>query len=177
MIMSNQPKIEKIMLDDGRRAERHTSVDDQGNEIVEIFAEEKHPLKLEKRIMREFKSVIAKETHETIRDGQVSYQEVKSLEPEVPLQIRSRVSIENPSKKANEEYVKKEDVSKMITEGVIAGIATLIDQKPKQEPLFKPQTILENKVEGKKKNDMTIMIIMALIFIAQVAAIAYFFVL
>lgn len=173
---NNQSKIEKITLDDGRRAERHISIDDKGNEVIEIFAEERHPLKLEKRIVREFKNVVSKEVHETIRDGQVSYQEVKSLEPEVPLQVRSRVSVENTPKKP-EEYVRKEDVSKMIAEGVSAGIASLMEQKNKSEPLFKAQTILEEKVEEKKKNDFTVMIILSVVFVIQVAAIVYFYVL
>jgi hypothetical protein len=33
-------KVETLTLDDGRRAERHITLDEQGNEIVEIFAEE-----------------------------------------------------------------------------------------------------------------------------------------
>jgi hypothetical protein len=46
-------KIESLVLDDGRRAERHITLDANGNEVIEIFAEEKRPLKLEKRIVRE----------------------------------------------------------------------------------------------------------------------------
>lgn len=35
-------RVETLTLDDGRRAERHIGLNDTGNEIVEIFAEEKH---------------------------------------------------------------------------------------------------------------------------------------
>lgn len=36
-------QIQHLTLDDGRHAERHISFDEDGNEIVEIFAEENDP--------------------------------------------------------------------------------------------------------------------------------------
>jgi hypothetical protein len=34
-------KVEEILLDDGRHAEKRVVVDEKGNQVVEIFAEQK----------------------------------------------------------------------------------------------------------------------------------------
>lgn len=181
-------RVETLTLDDGRKAERHVSVDEQGNEIVEIFAEEKRPLKLEKRILREYKNVVSKETHETIKDGEVAYQEVRSLEPDVPLQVRQRIGLADHHKIVDGDYVRKDEINKMIADGVVAGVSALMEsQQPvihqpqpqpqpvRPEPLFKAQSIVEKNVEEKKKGDMTVNIIMAVIVVAQLAFFGYLF--
>lgn len=156
-IMSTKnTKIETIVLDDGRRAERHVSLDENGNEVVEIFAEEKRPLKLEKRIVREMKNIVAKEIHETIRDGEVAFQEVHSLEPEVPLQLRSKIGVVDHAKLIDGDYVSKQDIHSMITEGVVAGVSALMDnfepvtaQSHSPKKFLSAQEIVEQNVEEK----------------------------
>lgn len=177
-------KVEALTLDDGRRAERHIILDEQGNEVVEIFAEEKRPLKLEKRIVREYKNIVSKETHQTVKDGEVAYEEVRSLEPEVPLQLRSRVGVADHHKIVDGDYVRKEEIHNLIADGVVAGVSALMEQyepvkvaAPVQQPqpVFRAQEVVEKSVEEKKKNDMLVNVIMGVIVVAQVAFFAYIF--
>jgi hypothetical protein len=75
-------KIEEILLDDGRHAEKRMIVDENGNQVVEIFAEQRVPLKLEKRIVCETKNIVVKETHQMLDNGKVVSEEVFSVSPE-----------------------------------------------------------------------------------------------
>jgi hypothetical protein len=182
----NDVKIQTLTLDDGRRAERHVSVDENGQEVVEIFAEEKRPLKLEKRILREYKNVIAKETHQTVKDGEVAYEEVHSTEPEVPLQLRSRVGMVDHHKLVDGDYVRKEEIGTLIADGVVAGVTALMENyepvvnptsvsNQKTSSTFSAQSLVEKSVEEKKQSDGITVAIMVAIVIAQAAFFAYLF--
>lgn len=166
-----ETKIETLMLDDGRRAERHITVDADGNEVIEIFAEEKRPLKLEKRILREMKNVVSKEVHETIQDGEVAYQEVRTLEQDVPLQVRERVGIADHAKVVDGDYVRKADIGKMIEDGVVAGVSALMENMEpmtsQSVPSFKAQAIVEQHVEEKKKGEVSVIVILGVVAIVQ----------
>lgn len=176
-------RVHKMTLDDGRHAERHTSVDENGNEIVEIFAEEPRPLKLEKRIHREFKNIVAKETHETIKDGDVAHVEVRSGEADVPLKVVDRIGVANHAKVVDGDYVRKDEISKIVADSVVAGVTALMENMepvykdaPEQpQPIFKAQSIVENNVAQKQKSDHTINIVMAIILLAQLAYLGYHF--
>jgi len=185
-------KVESVTLDDGRRAERHVTYNEDGHEVlVEVFAEEKRPLKLEKRVTREMKNIVSKEIHETIKDGEVAYQEVRSLEPDVPLQVRSRVGLVDHHKIVDGDYVRKDEIDKLIADGVVAGVTALMEhmepvaqqkvvQQPEPvraapQPVFRAQEVVERNVEEKKKGDMTVNIIMGVIIIAQIAFFGYIF--
>jgi len=191
-----ETKVQSVILEDGRHAERHVSYDDDGNEVVEIFAEEKRPLKLEKRIVKEHKQVVARETHETIRDGEVVHQEVKSGDPEVPLQVRERIGVADHAKVVDGDYVRKDEIEKLVTNGVVAGVEALMENLepvivPKeeqyvpapapvyepapQEPLFKAQSVVEKNVAEKKKNDSMINIVLGVILVAQLGFFGYLF--
>ena len=74
-------KVEEVKLDDGRRGERHV-VKQSDKEVVEIFAEQKPVLKLENRIIRETKTVVVKEIHQKLNDGNVVSEEVFEVSPE-----------------------------------------------------------------------------------------------
>ena len=69
--MDNLPKIERFTLEDGRIAERHTTTNEAGETVVEVFVEEKKPLKLEKRVTEKRKDILAEKIVETIKDGEV----------------------------------------------------------------------------------------------------------
>jgi hypothetical protein len=181
---SDEPevKIETLTLDDGRRAERHITIDEKGQEVVEIFAEEKRPLKLEKRILREYKNVISKEVHQTVKDGEVAYEEIHSTEPEVPLQLRSRVGVTDHYKVVDGDYVRKDEIGSLIADGVVAGVTALMEQyepvsaqKQPSQPALKAQEVVEKTVENKKKNDMVVNVVMGIIILAQIAFFGYIF--
>lgn len=185
-------KREQVVLPDGRRAERHISVDDQGKEVVEIFAEEPRALNLEKRIVREKKEIVARETTETIRDGEVVEVEVKDLEPQVPLQVRERIGMADHAKYVSGEYARKEEVADMVERGVLAAMSALLDktedpynneeeeeyeapprqepvQRPKRhEPLFTAQADVEERVAKKEQNKKWIDIGLGVAVVAQI---------
>ena len=174
-------QVKQLTLDDGRRAERHVSHDENGNEVVEIFAEERRPLKMEKRILREYKTIVSKETHETIKDGEISHVEVRSLEPEVPLQIRERIGIAEHHKVVDGDYVRKEEISQIVADSVVTGVSALMEgmdpvaHHKDEEPMFHAQSIVEKNVADKKKSDGMANIVMGIILIAQCAFFAYMF--
>ena len=182
----NEVRVHKMILDDGRHAERHVSIDEEGNEVVEVFAEEKRPLKLEKRIHREFKNVVAKETHETIKDGEVAHVEVRSGEADVPLKVVDRIGVANHAKIVDGDYVRKEEIGKIVADSVVAGVSALMenmepvyhkDEEPQSQPqpLFREQAVVENNVAEKGKNDSTTNIVMAVILLAQLGFFGYMF--
>lgn len=184
--MTNQSiRIEQVVLDDGRRAERHTAVEDNGDEIIEVFAEEKRPLKLEKRVRREMKQVVAKEIHEQVRDGVVTYQEVHSLEPEIPLQIRERIGVADHAKIVDGDYIRKEEIGPMIADGVVAGLAAVMDKMQPvmvnqassnlraDAPVFTAQSIVEQNVEEKKNKDWITNVTMGVLVVLQAGFLIY----
>jgi hypothetical protein len=191
-------KVEQVRLPDGRHAERHINKDENGNEVVEIFAEEQRPLKLEERIVRETKRIVAKETREQIKDGDVAHVEVRSLEPEVPLQMRERIGIADHSKIVDGDYVRKDEIGQLVTDGVVVGVGAMMEnmealfyQPPEEvvyeepapapvqmrqpEPIFNAQSVVENRVAEKKGNDGLVNSVLAIILIAQAAFFGYMF--
>lgn len=115
---------ERIFDSSGRQGERRTSVDSEGRQVIEEFFPEPRPLKLEKRIVREMASVVARETHETLKDGEIVLREEHSSEASQPLQIVSRIGLAD----SEGDYVKSSELSKLITSGVVARIAKMMEQ-------------------------------------------------
>jgi hypothetical protein len=173
-------EVKQLTLDDGRRAERHVS-HDSGNEVVEIFAEERRPLKMEKRIIREHKQIVSKETHETIKDGEVSHIEVRSLEPEVPLQVRERIGLVDHHKVVDGDYVRKDEIGQIVADSVVTGVAALMDNMDHpvvhedKQPMFHAQSVVENNVAEKKKSDGMANVVMGVLLVAQLAFFGYMF--
>jgi hypothetical protein len=180
----NNVKIEKITVD-GKQAERHTTIGPDGTETIEIFVEQQVPLKLEKRIILEKKSVVARETTETLRDGEVVNREVKEID-DSPLQ---KVK-EQPVQKCDD-YVRKDEIAQMIADGVVAGIsAAFVDKKEPEkaadwtnldyaaksdvEPTFNAQALLEQKVGNKKDSSLVGNIVVGVLITANIAFLLYY---
>jgi hypothetical protein len=124
---------EKIILQDGRKAEKRTSVDAVGNQVIEIFAEEERPLKLEERVVRESKTFVTKEIHQTLRNGVVDSEVVYELDDSVWNAINSltakKEDISEPkkikslsAKKMLEEIVENKNSKKSIVNTVLIGL-------------------------------------------------------
>jgi hypothetical protein len=181
--ISDEPdvRVESLILEDGRHAERHTTVDADGNEVIEIFAEESRPKKLEKRIKREYTRVVSKETSEVVKDGEVAHQEVRSFEAEVPLQLRSRIGVVDHHKIVDGDYVRKDEIGKMIADGVVEGVSALMAQTEVQRvpaqaaPIFRAQEVVEKTVEESAKKDYVVNAMMAVIVLAQAAFFGWYF--
>jgi hypothetical protein len=184
--------VEKLTLGDGRRAEQHVTYNADGDEIVEVFAEESRPLKLEERIVRKHKTIVAEERIEKVRDGEVVHVETKSREPVVPLQVVERIGVADHAKIVDGDYVRKEEIVGLVSDAVVAGMCAVMENyepAPVQEvhhhhhanetetespaPIFKAQAAVEEHVAEKKKNDGTINAIMAGIVVVQIIFFAY----
>lgn len=188
MSTQNGVKIESIVMDDGRRAERHTTFDANGNKVVEIFAEEKRPLKLENRVVQEMKQVVAKEIRQQVRDGQVVVEEVVSTEPDAPLQLRSRIATADHAKVFDGDYIRKEEISELIADSVVAGVTAMMENMQPvvsahsvapaavhAAPTVSAQSIIEKNLEKKTSNEMLINIGLVLLIVGQVAFLGWKF--
>lgn len=183
-----ETKVQQFTLEDGRRAERHIVVGPDGSETIEIFAEEQRPLRLEKRVLREMKQVVAKETHQIIKDGEVSFEEVVGREPEVPLHIQSRIATVAHDK-PDSAYVRMDQIQELVAESVVAGVSALMKDNrmaPVQpEPFFKAQStelkaqaqVEKNVEEKKKKSDVYVNVFFGVLIIVQIAGVAAYFLL
>lgn len=127
--------VEKTMLD-GRLAERHTSFNKDGDKIVEIFAEEKRPLHLEKRVIQKHKQIVAEERTEYVRDGEVVEVEVKAVDAPVQMQMREHLGVVDHAKFVDGDYVKKSELGPVVTDAVVTGVATLMENFE-----FAPQSV------------------------------------
>lgn len=189
-------RVEQTVLPDGRRAERHISYDVNGNEVVEIFAEERRPMKLEERVVRETEEIVSRETVERVQDGEVKYREVRSLAADVPMEVRSRVGVADHHKIVDGDYVRREDIANLVSESVVAGVAAMMEgQKPPQvivrneapahsapaaveerpQPIFSAQSQVAQHVEEKKKNDQLVNVILAGVIMVQLGFFGYMF--
>lgn len=185
----NQVRVQSLNLDDGRRAERHEFCDENGNEVIEIFAEEKRPLKLEKRIIREHKEVVAKETYQTVQDGAVVKEEVKAGDPEPELKIVERLGVVDHAKLVDGDYVRKEEIGKLVADSVLAGMQALmehwepaVEEAPEAPPVaamaarpMNAQALVEKNVDEKAKDNNALNWVMGIILAAQLTFFGYMF--
>lgn len=180
--MGYKPNIESIVLPDGRRAERHTSYDSDGKEVIEIFAEEARPLKLEKRVTKEMKEIVSKETVESIKDGNVTQVEVKSVDNDPPLQLREHIATVDHDKVVFGDYVKREELKAVVSDSVVAGVSALVEslqtqpiaaQSIPQVPQIRAQEVVAANVEEKNQKDWRSMVWMGIILAAQIGLAVY----
>lgn len=187
---TKERKTEKVTLEDGRLAERRTHYDDEGSEIVEIYVEPKRNLKLDKRVINKTKTVLAEQIIQTIKDGEVVDQEVHSIEPEIRLEKRQHIQKENFDDQGD--YVTKDQLSRAVAEGVVEAMkvafATTKNDYPivkvsdggqaqvveplfsaqSKQPTLSAQSIVEENIKDKKKNDTNSLILFGAIALAQV---------
>lgn len=168
--------IEKTMLD-GRLVERHTSFNEDGDKIIEIFTEEKRPLHLEKRIVQKHKQVLAEECVEHIQGGEVIEREVRSIEPPKAMQVKEHIALAEHPRVIDGEYVSKQDIGPVVMETVLA---LLNQQKIESKPAtFSAQQMLADRVEETNSADnnknITVIAMVVLIVIQLAACYFYFF--
>lgn len=181
--------VEKFSLEDGRIAERHISTNEHGEKVIEVYVEEKRPLKLEKRVTEKRKEVLAEQRIETVVDGNVVDVKVNSIEPQVNMQLREHIAVADDTLHASN-YVSKKELGPVVTDAVVAGVAALLESgalnarpepratksfvpKSQQPAVFKAQAEVEERVEEKKKQDMVTIAVMAVIVVAQLAFFGY----
>ncbi len=168
----NEPtKTVTQIMHEGRRAERHETVYPDGKSVVEIFAEEVRPLKLESRKEVSYKQVVAEEVHERVVDGEVVEKKVYGGDPEVPLKMQSYIATPQNYATVNNDYIRKEDLPALIAQAVRANN----DFQPEVAPLFKAQSIVEGNVEAKAKDANSRQnMILAAVAVILTGIVAYF---
>jgi hypothetical protein len=172
--------VEKFTLEDGRMAERHITLNPAGEKVVEVFVQEKLPLKLEKRITEKKKEVVHEQKVETIKDGEVVEVKVLSTEPNVKMELREHIAKTDKSEIGALNYATKKDLIDVVTQAVVAGVAAAKPQQvavqqpaPAPKPLFRAQSVVEENVAAKKKNDALWIGVMVIALIAQVGFFGY----
>lgn len=172
--------VEKFTLEDGRMAERHITLNDSGEKVVEVFVQEKLPLKLEKRVTEKKKEVVHEQKIETIKDGEVVDVKVLSTEPVVKMELREHIAVAGKTEIGALNYATKKELIDLVTQAVVAGV---IASKPAPsasaptttapKPLFRAQSVVEENVAAKKKNDGLWIGVMVVALVAQVAFFGY----
>lgn len=188
--MDTSKKVERFTLEDGRIAERHISHNEAGEKVIEVFVEEKRPLKLEKRITEKRKEILAEQKVETIKDGEIVDVKLNAVDPHVKLQVREHIATADNAELHSLGYVSKKELGPVVADAVVAGISALMEKQAetKRAPLFsfsapaqaapqptalKAQTVVEQNVEQKKKSDVIAMIVMSVIIVVQLAFFGY----
>ena len=167
---------EKITLEDGRFAERHVFVDTEGNEVEEIYTEPPRQLNLQKRTVSKKKEFVAERVVQTVDgSGKVVSEEVFSTEPKVELEKRRHIieEEESPEKAPDIEVLVAQAVEKQMAELHAPKMVAQSYDFHKSEPVFSAQSVVEERVESKKKSDNNSTIIYSLIALGQVALLAY----
>ena len=94
-------KVEKITLEDGRRAERR--VKENENEVVlELLVEPERPLHLSKRVIEKKKPFVYERQTETINaSGEVVEVKKESAEPQVEMQVVNHIGVADNTRSQN----------------------------------------------------------------------------
>lgn len=146
--------IEKFVLESGRRAEKHVETNSAGDKVIQIYAEEERPLKLEKRVTQKFKTVLAEEHIETIKDGEVIEKQVLSVEPKTQLELREHIGLVDKPMIGTDQYVSKNEVADLVAQGVASGMKVFAQNLTAQSmpqvnaPVFKAQSEVAQRVEA-----------------------------
>lgn len=105
--------VEKILLEDGRRAERHIN-ETETEKVVELHVESERPLHIQQRLIERKKPIIYERTIETLDEtGQIIDRKVESLEPNVQMELRSHIARTSVN---NEKSITKDDLQQALTE-------------------------------------------------------------
>lgn len=139
--------IEKIRLEDGRMAERHVTVDENGDKHIELWAEEPRDLKLTERVTEKHAQIISERKVEKIgEDGEIYDVKVESVDPKRNMELVSHIGLAanyKPSK-----YPTKDELK----EAVVAAVSemqaqTMVAQEVVDAPIS-AQSIIKSNVEA-----------------------------
>lgn len=192
--MDNEKKVEKLVLEDGRVAERHVYTDVEGNEVVEMYAEPQKSLSLNRRIVNKVKPVLVEQVIETIKDGEVVDREVHSTEAPVKMQLREH--IKRYDRPVASETVTQEQIANIVaqtvsqtleaqaavkqepeiyTEAPMPPVIKIQSVQPKQA-VFSAQSVVAERVEEKKSSDLWTVLAIGFSVILQIAAVVWYLV-
>lgn len=170
--------VEKFNLEDGRTAERHISVNEAGDKVIEVFTEDKKPLKLEKRIIEKRKEILSEQIVETVKDGEVVDIKVHSVEPSVVMQLRDHIGRIENSELNPSDYFTKRDLAPLMAQTFSSLMAAQSQNVSAQSNIIvtkaqQAEIALGDQIVAKKKNDTLINSILIGAIIIQCAVFGY----
>lgn len=166
-------KIERIQLEDGRMAERHSSLDEEGNEVVEIYSEPVKNLSLEKRVVNKHRKVLAEQVVETIQDGAVIEQKTTSIDPPSPQLVNHiRVAQESTAPLSAQQIA--DAVASAVSTAMEAKQVAALSVPPRvKNPPFSAQALTEERAQETGKKDNTFITVLGVMVVGQLVLFGY----
>lgn len=164
-------KIERFTTEDGRLAERHISTNEAGDIVEELYIEDRRPLRLEKRVIKKHKEILAEQTVETIKDGEVVDVQVQSIDANPKMKLVDHIAKAEKTINSNE-FVAKKDIGPIVSDAVVAGVSAVLQSNLVAQAV-EPQVSSQSVEVGSKRFDFSNYAIYGAIIIAQVAFLAW----
>lgn len=163
---------EKFYLEDGRVGEKHLSIGESGEKIVDIFVEPKTPLMHEKRVIEKHKEVLAERIVETIKDGEVVDKQVFSMEPDVRLQLREHIGLSERQDINAQNYISRAELPVLIAQALSINSDIRAQSVKAQSVIVTKQEQAEMalgaKVAADQKMSMKTVVIWGAVIIGQI---------
>ena len=164
--------VEKIMMEDGRMAERRVTVDDNGDKHIELWSEEPRNLKLESRIVEKHATIVSERKIEMVNDeGEIVNVKVESVDPKSRMELVQHIGL--ATDKNVSKYATKEELKEVVIAAVseIQAQGTIAPFPP--QPFMNAQSVVASNVE---RNSGWSTMDMALAGVVAVAAAALVYV-
>jgi hypothetical protein len=166
-------RVERFHTEDGRIAERHISTNDAGEIVEELYIEDRRPLKLEKRVTKKHKEMLAEQRVETIKDGEVVEVQVQSVDAPPKLQVVNHIAKADKGEINPSNYISRNEIGPLVTDAVVAGVSAFCNNQVAGQsvtkPVFTSQAVVEERVETKKKTSVWIYAGFGLVIVVQIA--------
>jgi len=144
----------QIYMNDGRRAEERSYVNDEGNKVTELWTEEPNPLKLAEKVTEKSAQVIVERVIDKVDlvSGEVLERKVESIEPNVKLELREHLGVERQN---ISNYATKEELVNVVAQAVAdtIGNRSIQAQSVSQQPKLSVMSVVKDRVEQQKSSE------------------------
>lgn len=150
--------VEKIMMEDGRMAERRTIVDENGDKHIELWVEEPRNLKLESCIHEKHATIVSERKIEMVNeDGEITDVKIESVDPQSNMKLVKHLGV------ATDKNVSKYATKDELKEVVVAAVSEIQSQNmnveaqqaaPLPPPFMNAQSVVANNIEENKWGTM-----------------------
>jgi hypothetical protein len=164
-------EIDKIMMEDGRMAERRVTMDANGDKHIELWAEEPRNLKLESRIVEKHATIVSERKIEMVNeDGEIVDVKVESVDPQSRMELVQHIGVATDSNVSK--YATKDELKNV----VVAAVSEIQAQNVSMQqiapfppkPFMNAQSVVATNVENKGWATAD-MILMGVVAIAALA--------
>jgi hypothetical protein len=165
--------VEKIMMEDGRMAERRVTVDGNGDKHIELWAEEPRNLKLESRIVEKHATIVSERKIEMVNeDGEIVNVKVESVDPKSRMELVQHIGL--ATDKNVSKYATKDELKEVVVAAVSEIQAQSMNVDAQQiapfppQPFMNAQSVVASNVENKSWGTMD-MVLMGVVAVAAIA--------